>query len=148
MMRDHLATTSPAKMGQDWNKAMHLAVEIQFTGDFAADRFERTTQVVDWEFGGARDEPIGDPGRQASTQEKVLPLFSPTMDQVVTLVDRVEHHRNIGRIVLQISIQGYQDFTLGMIDTCLHRRRLPKIAAQDHGFDAAVAAGQFLDNAP
>ena len=48
-----------ALMGQDGNEAVHLAVEFQFLRNFAANRLERATQIVNRKAGDFGNQPIG-----------------------------------------------------------------------------------------
>ena len=46
MPRNDLRALRTVPTGQNRNEAMHLAVEPQISGDLAAHRFERATQVM------------------------------------------------------------------------------------------------------
>src|SRR5437660_8328427 len=56
------------------------------------------------------DEPVAQEARQLADQPAVLPLGAQAEDGIVALTELIQEHWNVGRIVLQIAVEGNEDF--------------------------------------
>ncbi len=131
-------------MGQNRNEAVHLAVQLQFTGDLTAHGLERAAQIVNRETGDPRDQSVGELRGKATIEPRVLAVLPPAVYQVVTLVDLAEHHLDVARIVLQVAIHRDDHVTGGKLNASLHRGRLTEVAAKLYDLDPVVCSDEFL----
>ena len=72
-------------------------------------------------------EPVCATGRNAPQPEIIDPLLAPPADDVVTLADLLQENRNVGRVVLQVSVHGDDVLAPGMVKPRGKRRGLAKI---------------------
>ncbi len=100
MTSRYLGAARPAPMGENRDESVHFAVELQLLSNLAADHLEGAAEVVDRKAGHARNQPIRDDRRQPATHEFILPVLPPAVHEIVALGELVEHHRDVGGIVL------------------------------------------------
>src|SRR5262245_57056609 len=141
MDRD-LADPKPLGMRKRRNEAVQLSVEIQRLGNLASIDFEAAVEVPHLEPGDRRGDRVEDPGLH-SLEERVLALLFPAADEVVALVEPVQHARNIVRVVLQIRVEGEDDFATRDLEPCLQGCCLPKTTSQLDEHDMWVAREQL-----
>ena len=144
MMGDHLGAASTQLMSQHGNEAMHLAVKFEFDGNLTADCLECTSEVVDGKTSGARDQPVRNFGRDLPTDHVVLPVFSPAVDQIVSLFQLVQHHWDVARVVLQIAVDGDDEVAGRVLNARKHRRGLSIVAAKQHKFYSPVLLSKLF----
>ena len=79
------------------------------------------------------DEPIGDAADKVALDGGVLAIFPPAGHDVIAFFELGEQIWNVGRIILQIGIDGYDDVSTRMIET------------RHHGGGLAIVAGKIDD---
>ena len=132
------------------DEAVHLAVQAKLFGDVARHRLQRAAVVVEPDLGRRRDDAVGDHRRELSIQKGVFAALPPARHEIVTFVELCEHHRDVRRIVLKIGVDGHDGAPARRIEACLHRGRLPEIAAESHAnagprpFSASFSASAQL----
>src|SRR5215217_4122014 len=77
-----------------------------------------------------RNQTVREHRRYLACDHLVFPIFAPTGDDVITLIEFVEETRDVCRIVLEISIHRNQNFSLRRIDTGGHRCCLAVVSPQ------------------
>ena len=88
------------------------------------------------------NQPVGDAGRKFATQPGVLAVFAPAVYKIVACVQFFQHLGDIGRVVLQITVDGDNDVSPGQLNPCFQGGRLAKISTKSNDFDIRVAAGE------
>ena len=71
-----------------------------------------------------------------------MAILSPTVNQIIAIVDFFNHHRNIGRFILQITIKRDDAIALSVVKAGTHGGRLTKIPAKLDDLHTLVAAGK------
>src|SRR5262245_56316956 len=146
MARYDFRAARSSLMRKEGNEPVHLAVELQLHGNFAANGLQRATRCANREACSARDQPIGDPRGKLARQQRVLPLFPPAMNEVVAFVELANQRWNVERVVLQIAIKRNDHFARRMLDSRLHGRGLAIVAAKADNLDPLVAASEFVQS--
>src|SRR5262249_29621880 len=91
------------------------------------------------------DQPVAQPARQCAIDERVLPVGAQAEDGVVVAaLERVEQHRDVGWIVLQVAVHGDDDVPRGEVDAGLHGGRLPQVAPKSNDLDVRIGGGDRL----
>ena len=128
----HLGDPGPLDEGQGRQKAVQFAVEIEIVDHLAAVGLQGAAVVVQLHAGDPGDQAIGQQGGQQPAQGRILAAVAPAAHQVKTLVQLLQQQRDVGRIVLQVAIEGDDHLAAAGVKTGCHRRRLAVIAPQPH----------------
>src|SRR5215813_15087722 len=118
--------------GHCWNEAMHLRIQRYLLDDGGAIGLERAAVVLDGHPGDLADQPVGNSGGDLTGDELVLALESPPDHDVIARLDGLEEHRNIQRVVLQVTVHGHHNLTGGEFDPRRHGRGLATVTAELH----------------
>ena len=124
------------------DEAVHVGIERHPLDDVGAVDLERAAVVADRQPGDAADQPVGEHRGQLARQPLVLPVHAPADDEVVALLQLGEHHRDVGRIVLQVAVHGDEEAAARELDPRGHRRGLAVVALEPQHPDAVVASDQ------
>ena len=77
-----------------------------------------------------RDQTVRNTGEELPDR-LVVALLPPAGQQVQVLFQELGHHaRHVRRVVLQVSVEGRDDFSPGRVDARLHGRGLAEVALQ------------------
>ena len=145
MSRYDFEAFGPITMRQNGNEPVHFAVEFQLFGNVCTNGLQRAAKIVDRESRDFGNESVGDFGGEFSVEPRVLAILTPAVDKVVAFVDVIQHHGNIRRIILQVTIKCHDHFTLCVVDACLHGRGLAKVSSQQDEFKACIRSRQQFD---
>jgi hypothetical protein len=104
-------------------------------------RFQRAAVVANRNAGDLADQPVGDPRRDLARDELVLALHTPTGDEVVVLLERVDEHRNVARIVLEVTVHRDEILTASVRHAGGHGGCLAGVARKHHEPHTRIAAG-------
>ena len=80
--------------------------------------------------GKPRNQPVGKPGGDLSRDEGIVPLLAPARDDVVPCIELLEEPGDVGRVVLTVAIDGYQDLAPRLVERRRERRGLAAVAPQ------------------
>src|SRR6185503_6047101 len=100
MLDRDFSNASSRPRSVDRNEAMHLAVEANVLQRLAAVGFQRATVIVKGHAANPRDQTIREHRRYLARHHLVFPVFAPTGDDVVALVEFIEEACDVSRIVL------------------------------------------------
>ncbi len=133
-------------LGQHVDEAVHLAIQGDRFGQVAAHGPQGAAEVLGAYAGDLADEPVAQQAGDLANEQMVLAADPQAEDRVVTFLEFLEHDRDVGRIVLQIAVQGYDDVARGPVDAGLQGGRLAEVAAQADYLDQRVALRQFFQD--
>jgi hypothetical protein len=80
-----------------------------------------------------------------SGQPGILAILSPAVDHVVTLIELLHDAGNILRIILEIRVQGNNDFPPGIIKSGGNGSGLPEIANKFQDTNPLIQGSQSLE---
>ena len=133
MIDDTLDDSRRLLAGNGRQKSMHLAVQLHAFHDFRAEHFERAAVVVQVHPGHGRNERVRHHRRQAAREERILAVLAPAAHDVGAALERLDHRRQVARIVLQIAVQRRDVAPARVLEAGCERRGLPEVAPQpDH----------------
>ena len=118
--------------GNGRNEAVQLAVEPDVLQHFVAVGFERAAIVVQGDAGDTGDERVGDARRQSARERGILTLHAPAADHVVAFANFGEQQADVGRVVLQIGVNGHDDRAARAVEAGGEGRGLAEVAAEAH----------------
>jgi hypothetical protein len=78
--------------------------------------------------------------RRDTPGERVAAPCLPAADQVEPLVQLREQARNLGRVVLEVGVDGDDDVAVGVCEAGRERRRLAEVLAQADDANVVVCA--------
>src|SRR5262249_14797964 len=104
---------------------------------------ESAAVVVKVNSGHARDEPVGEPGRNLAT-ERIMPVLAPAAYNVVPLLQLVQQVLDVDGVVLQIAVHEDQDLPLTVLDSGLQSCCLAEVAPEANNADARIAIHDLL----
>ena len=78
------------------------------------------------------DQAVGDPGGKFALESGVLALMAPATHEVIPLSQFGQQHGDVGRIVLQISIEADDHLSASHIKPSRHGCGLAIVLAQQH----------------
>ena len=114
---------------QRGNEPVHPFKRDQRTDAFALHRFQGAAGIAHAILRETAPNEIRDPARDPF-YGGVLALGAIAANEVGAALDLGEEARNIGRIVLQIAVDKNRDGAAGRMQTCIHRRALPRVALE------------------
>src|SRR4051812_27270150 len=114
---DNFGNTGAVPSGIDRNEPMHLTVKSDRLEHTAAIGLERATVIVKRHAGNTRNEIIRHPAYKVSPESGILPIASPSGNNVESLIELGQKKRNVLRVILQIGIDRDDDVPLRMIDS-------------------------------
>ena len=91
------------------------------------------------------DQAIGQVRGQDAGERGVLAVLSPAVDHVVTLIELLHDAGNILRIILEIRVQGNNDFPPGIIKSGGNGSGLPEIANKLQDPNPLIQGSQALE---
>ena len=112
-----------------WNKAVQFTIQLQVLHHLTPVRFESGSEIMQLQTAEFCHQPIRDMAGQAAREPAILPLKTPTADDVISLAQFGNERRDFGRIVLEIAVHRNNDFSLSEIEPRLKPGRLPKVFA-------------------
>ena len=76
------------------------------------------------------DQPVGQPGRNLSEEQLVLPLLTPSANQVVPLVQLRDQCLDIPRVVLQVAVERDDHLAPSVVEAGHHGGGLTHVCSQ------------------
>src|SRR5260221_4165081 len=76
----------------------------------------------------------------------MLPIFPPTRNHIETLINEVQHSRNIGRIVLSVAIQWDDHVALSEIEARHHRGGFTGVSLEVNDANLPIRIGELVQN--
>ena len=125
------------------DEPMHVRVQGNGLDDFPPVCLQGAAIVLDGNAGDLPDDPVGHDRWNSPGYQLVLPFVSPAADDVVPFPDLLDKFRDVTRIVLQVSIHGYEDIPPGLVDARRHGGRLPVIFPESYYPEAIILVSQF-----
>ncbi len=107
--------------------------------------FQSTAVVVQMDSTDPADQTIGQMRGQDSGEPGILAVLSPAVDHVVTLFELLHDAGNILRIILEIRVQGNDDFPPGIIKSGGNGSGLPEIANKLQDTNPLIQGSQALE---
>ena len=132
------------RAGDGRDEPVELAVEIDALDDLPAEGLERAAVVVELDAGEPGDEPVRHDGREPARQEPVLPVLPPAGDDVVAGVDLGEQGGDVGRIVLEVGVQGDDDVPPGEVEPRGQGGRLAEVPPEPDDADPRIPGPEAL----
>ena len=130
-MRDRqLADPGSDPVGLGRQKPVHLAVQRHLIQDLTTVGLERASVVVQGDSRHHADEPVPRQGWKTPGEERIAPDPPPAADDVVTAAQFLEKTRNVGRVVLKVTIHRHDHPAAGLIESGRQGRRLSEVASQ------------------
>lgn len=114
----------------------HNASSVAFQGAAIVAQID-TADPADQAIGQVRGKDSGQPG--------ILAILSPAVDHVVTLIELLHDAGNILRIILEIRVQGNNDFPPGIIKSGGNGSGLPEIANKLQDPNPLIQDSQALE---
>src|SRR4030042_2570195 len=96
--------------GDGRDEAVELSVELDAFHNLAAKGLGRAAEVMKLDAGETGDQPVGRVRGQAARQEPVFPFPAPAVYDIVALGDFFQEARDVPGVVLQVGVQGDDDF--------------------------------------
>ena len=144
MVHLHLADPGSLDEGQGGQEAMQLAVEVHVTHQLPPVGLEGTAVIVKLHPGDPADQLVGQHGGQQAAHRRILPLVPPAAHQIeVAILQALEEEGNIGRIVLEIAIEGHDHRSAAGVETGRHGGGLAVVTAEQHGHQFGHPASQI-----
>ena len=125
---------------------MQFAVEPHVGQHLPAVGLQGAAIVVQTHSSDPADQSVGDPGGDFPLDGSVLALMTPAAHQVVALPQRRQQHRNVGWIVLEVSIKAHDHLPLGHIEPGGHGGGLAVVLAQQHRHQFRHLSAQSLQH--
>ena len=147
VVHDDLGDLEASLVGQDGDEAVELAVERDLVEDLAAIGLEAAVVVVELAAGQAADEPVEDPAG-ADLVPGVVPGPLPAADDVVPFVELGQEPGDLGRVVLEVAVEGEDDRALRRPEARRERRGLAEVAAEPDAPDPRVGRDRVPDHPP
>ena len=118
----------------DRDEAVHLTEEGDLLDHLGAIDLEAAAVVVQGDPGDLSDQCIGHLGGQFAHDQRILALTAPALQEIQVACEQLlDHTRDVGRVVLQITVQGCDQLAAGCVEAGLHGRGLTEVAPQpDH----------------
>src|SRR5438132_2122781 len=132
--------------GVDWEKPMHLSIKANTIDNPPLISFERTAEIVETHAGNRRNQPVSQNARNVALDDIILPIFPPARHHVKTLLQPLEHSRNICRIVLTVAIHWDDHIPLSEIEARHHRGGLSRVSLEMDNSNALIGIGQAIKN--
>ena len=107
--------------------------------------FQGTAVVVQMDSTDPADQTIGQVRGQDSGEPGILAALSPAVDHVVTFFELLHDAGNILRIILEIRVQGNDDFPPGIIKSGGNGSGLPEIANKLQDPNPLIQDSQALE---
>src|SRR5207253_1039566 len=107
---------------------------------------ERAAHVFNLYAGDLTDQPVAGQTRNSAHEEPVLPVRTQTKDRVVSFIEFVQQHGDIGGIVLQVPVHGDENIPARPVDARLQRRRLAEVPAKTYHFQVRIDRSQTLED--
>src|SRR5215210_3968311 len=101
----------------DRDEAMHLAIQPHILDDLAAISLQCAAVVVQWHAEKPGDEPVGNNRWQLARQCSILARLAPTGNDIVSLLQFGYQLRDIGRIILSVSIHRDDNVADAVLDS-------------------------------
>ena len=132
--------------GERRNETVQLAVDFDVADAFAAVNLERAAVIVEVDAGHARNQAVGDHRGQLAVDVSVLAVFAPAGNDVDfrPLIEHVQQAGNVGRVVLQIAVEGDDHGAGCRVEAGLHRRRLAVVANQVKRVQPGAGGGELF----
>ena len=144
MVHLHLADPGSLDEGQGGQKAVQLAVEVHVTHQFPPVGLEGTAVIVKLHPGDPADQLVGQQRGQQAAHGRILPLVPPAAHQIeVAVLKALQKEGNIGRIVLEVAVEGHDHRSAAGVETGRHGGGLAVIAAQQHSHQFGNPASQI-----
>ena len=124
---------------------MHLAVEADVGDDLAAVGLERAAVVAEPDLGDPADEPVGELRRQPLGEIPVLALLPPAADDVVSFADLGHEERGVGRVVLEVGVEGDDDLAVRVVESGRQGGRLPEVLPEADDLDPRILGLHLLE---
>jgi len=121
---------------------MHLPVQTDPVDYLSFVSFKRTAKIMESHSGHRRNQPIGENAWDIPLDDVILPIFSPAGNHVETLINEVQHSRNIGGIVLSVAIQRDNHVALSEIESGHHRSGLTGVSLEMDDANSSIRIGQ------
>ena len=146
VMRDgNLGDAGSVPEGVYGNEAVHLPVERDALKHLPAVGLQGTAVVVQMDAARVRDEAVRHAAQEVAPDRVVLPVLSPTRDQVVSLAELGDHLADIRRVILQVAVHRDDDLPAGVGEAGLHGGRLAVIAPEMDGLQAWVGGACLVE---
>ncbi len=107
--------------------------------------FQGTAVVVQMDSTDPADQTIGQARGQDSGKPGILAVLPPAVDHVVTLFELLHDTGNILRIILEIRVQGNDDFPSGIIKSGGNGGGLPEIANKLQDTNPLIQGSQAME---
>lgn len=107
--------------------------------------FQGTAVVVQMDSTDPADQTIGQVRGKDSGQPGILAILSPAVDHVVTLFELLHDAGNILRIILEIRVQGNDDFPPSIFKAGGNGSGLPEIANKLQDTNPLIQGSQALE---
>src|SRR6266403_5480558 len=147
MMVDHqLSDFCPMPRRIDGQETVHLPVQADPVDYLSFVGFERAAKIMQAHSGHRRNQPVGENTRNVPLNDIVLPIFPPTRNHIETLINEVQHSRDIGGIVLSIAIQRDDHVALSEIEARHHRSGLTGVSLEVNDANSPIRIGQLVQN--
>ena len=95
---------------------------------------------------GVRDDPVGDPTEQVTLHHVILTVAPPAGHDIIPFIKLGEQAGNIGRIILQVGVDGNNDTALRMIESRHHGGGLTEITREIDDLDPGIALREGRQN--
>ena len=98
--------------------------------------------------GAPADEAIGDLRRNAAREQRLFARLPPPRDDVVTFGHLVQQHRDVGRVILPVGVDGDHRRAARLLEARRESGRLSEVAAQLHCRHVWIGDGQLRQHRP
>src|SRR5262245_24234325 len=111
------------------HESVHLAVESDIADHLRAIDLQRAAVIAKIDAGIPRDENVGSPTQESTAEARVLAVFSPPRDNVVSFLELGKQTGNIFGVVLKVGVDENQNFAGRVVDASHDRGCLAEIPA-------------------
>src|SRR5947208_13215462 len=128
----HLYNRRTVPGSQRRNEAVQLPIQRNLLENIPPIRFEGRAKIVNIHSTQFGHQPVGAARWNAAQPQIVNPLLAPAAHNVVTLGNFLQKNRDIGGVVLQVTIHSDNVLAARMVKASRQRGSLPKVAAKSY----------------
>ena len=142
-----LGDLEAARVSQNRNEPVQLTIDANLPHDLTFVELEAAVVIMQATAGRAADHPV-EYTAGINLVPGIMASFFPAADHIVALIKFGEEARNLGRVVLKITVQGEDLFAPRRLKSGREGRRLAEIAPKADRPQPMIAPGQGGEHLP
>ena len=147
MMHGDLRDAKAARVREHRNEPMQFAVDGDLASDVGSEQLQAAVVIVQLESRQTADHPVEN-ATGKNFVPRIEPSLLPTVDDIETLVELAEKIRDLGGIVLQVSVHHQNQVAASGSHSGGERGGFAEVAPKADAGDSVVLFGELLNRFP